>query len=176
MIADGATEQEFAHIITNLGIEIGGEKFVELDFLDSLISKFKPIKTSFGGSAANSAYILSFLGKKNGTYTTSSDEAESIGLIKHLEGLGIKNHGGFMSKKDRANNSVMLKIAAFITGSKTDEAERTFIKHKGYFASNFSKIKLDLSHIKNYKILFIEGYTFIPQTKDVIFEAIQEAK
>ena len=120
MIADAAcdvlvevTEQEFTPIATKLGIEIGGEKFVELDYLDSLLSKFKPVKISFGGSAANSAYILSSLGKNNGIYATSPDEVESIGFIKHLEGVGIENHGPYMSKEVRGNNSVIMKMFIF---------------------------------------------------------------
>lgn len=169
------TEKELNPIVKELDIPIGGTKIVELNYLDSLISKFKPIKTSFGGSAANTAYTLSSLGKKNGIYVVLSDEKISQGFIKNLEKAGVKNFGAYMSKEDRGENSVMTKVAAFISGSKTQDSERTFIAYQG-LCSDFTKVKFDLSHIKNYKILYVEGYVFSPKSKKVIFEAIKEAK
>ncbi|MEY3197349.1 MAG: Sugar kinase, ribokinase family [Pseudomonadota bacterium] len=183
MIANGdydvfinTTEEELAPIVKELGIPIGGTQVVELDYLNNLISRFKPIKTSFGGSAANTAYILSRLGKNNGIYVLLSDEKISKGFIRNLEKAGVKNYGAYISKKDRGNHSVMTKVAVFISGSKaTNQSERTFVAYKG-LSGDFSKIKFDLSHIKNYKILYIEGYAFSAKSKDVIFDAINEAK
>lgn len=182
MIANGdfdvfieTTEEEMNPIIKELGIDIGGVKIVDLNYLDNLIGKFKPIKTSFGGSAANTAYTLSSLGKNNGIYVVLSDEELSQGFIKDLENVGVKNYGAVMPDESRAGDSVMTKVASFISNSKTNASERTFVAYKGLCA-DFTNVTFDLSHIKDYKILYIEGYVFSPKSKDVIFEAIAEAK
>ncbi len=182
MIANGdydvfieTTEKEFTPIVKELGIKIGGTKIVELNYLESLIKKFKPIKTSFGGSAANTAYTLSSLGKNNGIYVVLSDEKISQEFIRDLERVGVKNFGSYISKEDRGQDSVMTKVASFISNSKTHMSERTFVAYKG-LSTDFSKIKFDLAHIKDYRILYIEGYVFSPKSRDVIFEAIKEAK
>ena len=182
MIANGdydvfieTTEEEFMPIVKELAIKIGGTKIVGLDYLESLISKFKPIKTSFGGSAANTAYTLSSLGKNNGIYVVLSDEKISREFIEDLEEVGVKNFGSYISKEDRGQDSVMTKVASFISSSKTHVSERTFVAYKG-LSADFSKVKFDLSHIKDYKILYIEGYVFSPKSRNVIFEAIKEAK
>jgi len=146
-----------------------------LDYLDKLISRFDPIKTSFGGSAANTAYTLSSLGKSNGIYVVLSDEKISQDFIKDLEQVGVRNYGGYLSSQDRGEDSVMTKVASFISHSRTHMSDRTFVAYKG-LSADFTKVKFDLSHIKNYKILYIEGYIFSPQSRDVIFEAINEAK
>lgn len=182
MIANGdydvfieTTEEEFTPIVKELGIKIGGTKIVGLEYLDNLISKFKPIKTSFGGSAANTAYTLSSLGKNNGIYVVLSDEKIAEEFIEDLEQVGVKNYGEYISKEDRGQDSVMTKVASFISNSKTHVSERTFVAYKG-LSTDFSKVKFDLSHIKDYKILYIEGYVFSPKSKNIIFEAIKEAK
>lgn len=182
MIANGdydvfieTSEEEFRPYLKELDIEIGGTKIVEDAYLESLISKFTPIKTSFGGSAANSAYILSSLGKNNGLYVVLSDEKISQDFISNLENVGVKNYGEVMPREARGDNSVMTKVAAFITNAKTAQSERTFVAYKGLCA-DFSHVKFDLSHIKNYKILYIEGYVFSPKSRDIIFDAIKEAK
>lgn len=182
MIANGdydvfieATEKEFAPIAKEFDVEIGGVKIVELDELNKLISRFNPIKTSFGGSAANSAYTLSALGKRNGIYVVLSDEELSRGFIKDLEGVGVKNFGAYIPEKHRGDASVMTQLVAFITDAKTHKSERTFIAYKGLCA-DFTHVKFDLSHIKDYKILFIEGYVFSPKSKGMIMSAISEAK
>lgn len=169
------TEEEFMPIVKELGIKIGGTKIVGLDYLEDLISRFKPIKTSFGGSAANTAYTLSSLGKNNGIYVVLSDEKISQEFIENLEEVGVKNFGAYVSRKDRGQDSVMTKVASFISTSKTHISERTFVAYKG-LSADFTKVKFDLSHIKNYKILYIEGYVFSPKSRNIIFEAIKEAK
>jgi len=182
MIANGdydvfikTTEEDFMPIAKEIGVNIGGTKIVGLDYLEGLISRFKPIKTSFGGSAANTAYTLSSLGKNNGIYVVLSDEKISQEFIGNLEEVGVKNFGAAISKADRGQDSVMTKVVSFISNSKTHMSERTFVAYKGLCA-DFTKVKFDLSHIKDYKILYIEGYVFSPKSRNIIFEAIKEAK
>lgn len=182
MIANGdfdifieTSEEEMKPLIDELGINIGGVKIVDLNYLDNLIGKYKPIKTSFGGSAANTAYTLSLLGKKNGIYVVLSDEELSKAFIKNLEDVGIKNYGSVLTDEDRGDDSVMTKVISFISNSKTNSSERTFVAYKG-LSADFTKANFDLSHIKDYKILYIEGYIFSPKSRNVIFEAIKEAK
>lgn len=169
------TEEELTPFVKELNIEIGGTKIVEYDYLKNIISQFTPVKKAFGGSAANTAYTLSSLGKQNGLYVVLSDEELSQGFIQDLESVGVENYGSYIPKDIRGNDSVMTQLAAFISNPGTSNSERTFVAYKG-LSADFSNVQFDLSHIKNYKILFIEGYVFSPKSKDVIFAAIKEAK
>lgn len=182
MIANGdhdvyieSSAEELAPLLQELGISLGGTKIVEYDHLQDIKSRFKHTKSAYGGSAANTAHILSSLGKKNGIYVVLSDEELSQGFIKELEEVGVKNYGSHIPKNVRGDVTVMTELAAFITNNGAEQPERTMIAYKGLCA-DFSNVKFDLSHIKDYKILYIEGYIFSPESRDVIFEAIEEAK
>lgn len=182
MIANGdydvyieSSQEELTPLLQELGIQIGGTSIIGDNELEQIISRYNPVKKSFGGSAANTAYILSSLEKQNGIYVVLSKEDLSQGFIKDLESIGIKNYGAYKPEEDRARKSVMTKVAAFISNNGSEQPERTFVAYKGLCA-DFTNVKFDLSHIKDYKILYIEGYIFSPQSRDVIFKAIEEAK
>ena len=170
-----STNEDLKPFAEEAKVPIGGAKLVDTDFISKLIPKFSPIATAFGGSASNTAYILSSLGTSTGIYLVLSDEELSRQFVKTLTDVGVKNLGQYVSKADRGAESVMAKVCVFITSNPDGTLERTMFAYDG-LSAGFNKIKLDLSQIENYKVLYIEGYSFNKNSKDTIFAAIDAAK
>jgi sugar/nucleoside kinase (ribokinase family) len=115
------------------------------------------------------------LGGKVGIYLVLSDEEISRKFVQSLTDVGVENLGQYVSKSDRVGESVIAKVCVFITTELDGSVDRTMFAYDG-LSADFSKVKLDLSLIKNYQVLYIEGYSFNEKSKDTIFKAIDFAK
>lgn len=170
-----ATEAELQPFVKELGIKIGDSKLVDLKFYNKLLERFKPMQTAFGGSASNTAYIMSLLGSDVGMYVLLSSEDLANQYMKDLQNVGVKNFAAYMSDEQRGRDSVVAKVGVFISHKKNGAPERTMFAYHG-LCTDFTNIKFDFSKVKDYKVLYIEGYVFSPESKKVVFDAIDIAK
>jgi len=140
----------------------GSMKLIEKDEFDSLKNTIKIEKIEAGGSVANTmagiAYLgghPSFIGKIN------SDEFGKI-YKKSLENINVS----FLYSEKEENLSTGASII-FIT----PDSERTMCTYLG-ISSQLSKKDINENHIKNYEIIFLEGYLWDKGMSEQMFKHI----
>ena len=145
----------------------GSMKLIERQEFDSLKSRIKIEKIEAGGSVANTmagvAYLggyPSFIGKVN------SDEFGKI-YKKSLKKINV----GFLYSEKDENLSTGASII-FIT----PDSERTMCTYLG-ISSQLSKEDINEDYIKDYEIIFLEGYLWDKGMSEEMFKhVIQLAK
>ena len=145
----------------------GSMKLIEKDEFDSLKRTIKIEKIEAGGSVANTmagiAYLgghASFIGKVN------SDEFGKI-YKKSLEKIKVN----FLYPEKKGNLSTGASII-FIT----PDSERTMCTYLG-ISSQLSKEDINEDYIKDYEIIFLEGYLWDKGISEEMFKhVIQLAK
>ena len=140
----------------------GSMKLIEKDEFNSLKSEIKIEKIEAGGSVANTmagiAYLgghASFIGKIN------SDEFGKI-YKKSLEKINVD----FLYSEKKENLSTGASII-FIT----PDSERTMCTYLG-ISSQLSKKDINEDYIKNYEIIFLEGYLWDKGMSEEMFKHV----
>ena len=140
----------------------GSMKLIEKSEFENLKSTIKIEKIEAGGSVANTmagiAYLegnSSFIGKIN------SDEFGKI-YKKSLEKINV-NFPYIEKKENLATGASIIFI--------TPDSERTMCTYLG-ISSRLSKDDIDENHIKNYEIIFLEGYLWDKGMSEEMFKHV----
>ena len=140
----------------------GSMKLIEKSEFENLKSTIKIEKIEAGGSVANTmagiAYLKgnsSFIGKIN------SDEFGKI-YKKSLEKINV-NFPYIEKKENLATGASIIFI--------TPDSERTMCTYLG-ISSRLSKDDIDENHIKDYEIIFLEGYLWDKGMSEEMFKHV----
>ena len=150
------------NFLSKNGLTKGSMKLIEKDEFESLKKTIKIEKIEAGGSVANTmagiAYLggnPSFIGKIN------SDEFGKI-YKKSLEKINVS----FLYSEKVENLSTGASII-FIT----PDSERTMCTYLG-ISSQLSKEDIDEDYIKDYEIIFLEGYLWDKGISEEMFKHV----
>ena len=153
--------------LEDLELSKGQMTIVDQKTSDRILSKFKPVKKSSGGSVANSIYGISALGGK----------ASFCGCVKNDE-LGIdfisdiKESGANFLCNPIKTGAPTARCTIFVT----EDAERTMVTFLGA-SVNLSEDNIEERFFKDVSILFIEGYLWSSETaRGSIKKAVKFAK
>ena len=126
----------------------GSMKLIEKDEFESLRNTIKIEKIEAGGSVANTMAGISYL-KGNASFIgkINSDEFGKI-YKKSLEKINV--NFAYVEKNENLNTGASI---IFIT----PDSERTMCTYLG-ISSQLSKHDIKEDHIKDYEIIFLEGY------------------
>ena len=140
----------------------GSMKLIEKSEFENLKNTIKIKKIEAGGSVANTmagiAYLKgnsSFIGKIN------SDEFGKI-YKKSLEKINV-NFPYIEKKENLATGASIIFI--------TPDSERTMCTYLG-ISSRLSKDDIDENHIKDYEIIFLEGYLWDKGMSEEMFKHV----
>ena len=145
----------------------GSMKLIEKDEFESLKSTIKIEKIEAGGSVANTMAGIAYL--KGGASFIGKIKSDEFGKIykKSLENINV----GFLYSEKDENLSTGASII-FIT----PDSERTMCTYLG-ISSQLSKRDINENYIKDYEIIFLEGYLWDKGMSEEMFKkVIQLAK
>ena len=145
----------------------GSMKLIEKDEFESLKSTIKIEKIEAGGSVANTMAGIAYL--KGGASFIGKIKSDEFGKIykKSLENINV----GFLYSEKEENLSTGASII-FIT----PDSERTMCTYLG-ISSQLSKRDINENYIKDYEIIFLEGYLWDKGMSEEMFKyVIQLAK
>ena len=145
----------------------GSMKLIEKDEFESLKSTIKIEKIEAGGSVANTMAGIAYL--KGGASFIGKIKSDEFGKIykKSLENINV----GFLYSEKEENLSTGASII-FIT----PDSERTRCTFLG-ISSQLSKRDINENYIKDYEIIFLEGYLWDKGMSEEMFKyVIQLAK
>jgi fructokinase len=137
-------------------------KLIKKEEFESLKSTIKIEKIEAGGSVANTMAGISYLGG-NPSFIgkINSDEFGKI-YKKSLEKINVN----FLYSENEENLSTGASII-FIT----PDSERTMCTYLG-ISSQLSKEDINEDHIKDYEIIFLEGYLWDKGTSEEMFKHV----
>jgi fructokinase len=140
----------------------GSMKLIKKEEFESLKSTIKIEKIEAGGSVANTMAGISYLGG-NPSFIgkINSDEFGKI-YKKSLEKINVN----FLYSENEENLSTGASII-FIT----PDSERTMCTYLG-ISSQLSKEDINEDHIKDYEIIFLEGYLWDKGTSEEMFKHV----
>jgi fructokinase len=140
----------------------GSMKLIEKEEFESLKSAINIEKIEAGGSVANTMAGISYLGG-NPSFIgkINSDEFGKI-YKKSLEKINVN----FLYSENEENLSTGASII-FIT----PDSERTMCTYLG-ISSQLSKEDINEDHIKDYEIIFLEGYLWDKGTSEEMFKHV----
>ena len=153
--------------LDSLKIEPGSMSLVDISFIRNILDKKKIVKTSAGGSVANTISALAKLGiecsfagiRKNDEYGklfSTSMQSDGIKLINN-------------EKKEGYPSSICLVMV-------TPNGERTMCTYLGA-SGNFKNEDIDQDILDKYKIVYLEGYLFdLPEAKNIFFDIVKKSK
>ena len=140
----------------------GSMKLIEKDEFESLKSTIKIEKIEAGGSVANTMAGISYLGGSPSFIgKINSDEFGKI-YKESLEKINVS----FLYSENKENLSTGASII-FIT----PDSERTMCTYLG-ISSQLSKEDINEEHIKDYEIIFLEGYLWDKGTSEEMFKHV----
>jgi fructokinase len=140
----------------------GSMKLIEKKEFESLKSTIKIEKIEAGGSVANTMAGISYLGGSPSFIgKINSDEFGKI-YKESLEKINIS----FLYSENEENLSTGASII-FIT----PDSERTMCTYLG-ISSQLSKEDINEDHIKDYEIIFLEGYLWDKGTSEDMFKHV----
>jgi len=140
----------------------GSMKLIDKNKFESLKSIIKIEKIEAGGSVANTMAGISYL-KGNPSFIgkINSDEFGKI-YKKSLKKININ-----FTYTERSENLATGTSIIFIT----PDAERTMCTYLG-ISSQLSKNDINENHIKNYEIIFLEGYLWDKGESELMFKHV----
>ena len=140
----------------------GSMKLIKKEEFENLKSTIKIEKIEAGGSVANTMAGISYLGG-NPSFIgkINSDEFGKI-YKKSLEKINVN----FLYSENEENLSTGASII-FIT----PDSERTMCTYLG-ISSQLSKEDINEDHIKDYEIIFLEGYLWDKGTSEEMFKHV----
>jgi fructokinase len=140
----------------------GSMKLIKKEEFENLRSTIKIEKIEAGGSVANTMAGISYLGG-NPSFIgkINSDEFGKI-YKKSLEKINVN----FLYSENEENLSTGASII-FIT----PDSERTMCTYLG-ISSQLSKEDINEDHIKDYEIIFLEGYLWDKGTSEEMFKHV----
>ena len=153
--------------LDSLKIQPGSMSLVDVSFIRNILSKNKIVKTSAGGSVANTISTLAKLGiecsfagiRKNDEYGklfSSSMQGDSINLINN-------------EKKEGLPSSICLVMV-------TPNGERTMCTYLGA-SGNLKNEDINQEILDKHKIVYLEGYLFdLPEAKNIFFDIVTKSK
>jgi fructokinase len=140
----------------------GSMKLIEKTEFESLKSKIKIEKVEAGGSVANTMAGISYLkGYPSFIGKVNSDEFGEI-YRKSLEKINV--NFPYIEKSENLSTGASI---IFIT----PDSERTMCTYLG-ISSQLSVSDINEDHIKNYELIFLEGYLWDKGTSEAMFKHI----
>jgi fructokinase len=140
----------------------GSMKLIEKTEFESLKSKIKIEKVEAGGSVANTMAGISYLkGYPSFIGKINSDEFGEI-YKKSLEKINV--NFPYIEKSENLSTGASI---IFIT----PDSERTMCTYLG-ISSQLLVSDINEDHIKNYKLIFLEGYLWDKGTSEAMFKHI----
>ena len=140
----------------------GSMKLIEKTEFESLKSKIKIEKLEAGGSVANTMAGISYLkGYPSFIGKINSDEFGEI-YKKSLEKINVN-----FPYIEKSENSPTGASIIFIT----PDSERTMCTYLG-ISSQLSISDINEDHIKNYELIFLEGYLWDKGMSEVMFKHV----
>ena len=140
----------------------GSMKLIEKHEFESLKSTIKIEKVEAGGSVANTMAGIAYL--KGGASFIGKIKSDEFGKIykKSLENINV----GFLYSEKEENLSTGASII-FIT----PDSERTMCTYLG-ISSQLSKRDINENYIKDYEIIFLEGYLWDKGMSEEMFKYV----
>ena len=164
-VTDILVEVDYSYLKNNK-LEEGSMKLVDESTINDLLLDLNASKTLAGGSVANTLDTIANLGGK----------CAFIGNRK-------KDKFGKLFSKSMLDNNIYLSNQESESGKSsslclvliTPNGERTMCTYLGA-STNLSNDDMDLTLLKNSKIIYLEGYLFdLPEAKDIFYSVVNNA-